>query len=244
MRIVFPLDSLKLKISVVVESEHRIKYNAIWLLGIGLLYWLPIFWTGAGWGRWEELPRRWSFQHAVAALFPNRQSAWSHPVYRVRTEKTGQEWVELDRWLMSEAEVAGYRHRVDRLISMAAKSKNVGSSIFAGLAEHAARRVEEARPELGRVTGFRVLTLIFPTNTPEMAQPKGLWRIPEPEELEPKRVALTVEVEINHGKAVAVKRRGQSRSQASEASEKVPGGPSKDQTKDANEVEEGDENES
>lgn len=193
-----------------MDSKQHLHNGTIWLLGIGLLYWVPIFWTGVGWGRWSELPRRVTFQYEVAALFPKRQTAWSHPVYRVRTEATGQDWVELDRWLMSEAEVAGYRHRVDRLVSIAAKSKSVGNSVFAGMAQHAARRLEETRPDLGRVTGFRVLTLIFPTNTPEMAHPAGGWRVPQPEELEAKRVSLTVEVEVKDGKAVAVKRGGAS----------------------------------
>lgn len=201
----------------------------LWIVAIALLYWLPIFLSAVGWGRWEEFPRRVSFQHAVAALFPKRQSSWSHPVYRVRTEKTGDEWVELDRWLMSDAEVAGYRHRVDRLISIAGKSSKTGNSIFAGLAEHAAARVAKARPDLGAVTGFRVLTLIFPTNIPEMATPTGQWEIPAPEELDPERVRLTVEVDLKKGKAVRVKRGGQASSKPSGNIEKETMGGKQDE---------------
>jgi hypothetical protein len=184
------------------------KWAMIWLAGVLVFYWLPVFGSAVGWGKWGALPKRVTFQHAIAALFPKRQTAWSHPVYQVRTEGTDGQWVDFDRWLMSEIEVAGYRHRVDRLISMVAKSSQTGNSILAGLAEHAAVRVEETRPDLGRVTGFRVLTLIFPTNTPEMANPAGQWEIPEPARLDPKRVRLTVEVEMKDGKAVAVKRGG------------------------------------
>ena len=182
----------------------------VWLAGVLVFYWVPVFGSAVGWGKWVALPKRVTFQRAVAALFPKRQAAWSHPVYQVRTKRTNGKWVDLDRWLMSEIEVAGYRHRVDRLISMVAKSSKTGNRILASLAEHAAVRVEETRPDLGRLTGFRVLTLIFPTNTPEMAHPSGQWEIPEPDRLDPKRVRLTVEVEVKEGKAVAVKRGGAS----------------------------------
>ncbi len=190
------------------------RWMLLWLAGIAIFYWIPVFGSVAKWGRSRELPRRLTFQHAVAALFPNRQGAWSHPIYRVRTEKTGEEWVELDRWLMSEAEVAGYRHRVDRLISIAAKAGKPGNSIFAGLAEHAAARVAKMRPELGAVTGFRVLTLVFPTNIPEMASPEGVWVVPALEGFDPKRVRLTAEVRVKDGKAAGV-RRGSAPSPAS-----------------------------
>jgi hypothetical protein len=185
----------------------------LWLALVVILYWLPILSSAAGLTEnlaWMQMPRRLTFQHAVAGLFSNRQTSWTQPVYHVRTEKTKGKWITLDRSLMSEIAVAGFKHRVDRVVSTARKSKSTGNAIFAALAEHAAAQVAAKRPDLGAVTGFRVVSLIFPTNTPEMAQPAGAWVIPKSNEMDPKQVRLTAEVAVKDGRALSVRRGGES----------------------------------
>jgi hypothetical protein len=148
----------------------------VWLLAITFLWLIPVLVAGSKTAKIKFLPKHISYQYSCAGLFTGREGAWAQACYLVKL-KGRPNWIELSREIVSPMPVAGYRQRLDRLITETRKSKSK-DKLYLRLSAHIAGRYKQMYPGETSVEEVKIVNSAWRTDDPEMIMPKGRWRLP------------------------------------------------------------------
>jgi len=163
-------------------------WSAFWFMS-ALVFWVaPMAYTGTKQGFVKWLPLRWTQQHAVSALFTNRQKSWAHPGIMIKTAGAAQ-WSGLPMTTISPLSAAGYRQRLDRLLTETNR-KAALDSVCVRLSEYVRHHYSDAYPSQPLFSEVRIVRTVWATGTPELAYPAAHWSIPPLEMVSPKQIAV------------------------------------------------------
>ena len=159
-----------------------------WLAACALGWLIPVFLSGSKTASVRFLPRHISYQYGCAALFTNIERSWTQAVYLVKAEGSGQ-WSEVPREVVSPMRIAGYRQRVDRIVTEIRRAP-AKDAMMDRLAAHVAESYGEAFPDQPPVAEVRLLNTRWPTDDPVMTHPAGRWQLPPASSLTKKRYTV------------------------------------------------------
>lgn len=143
------------------------------------------------------MPRSIAYQYACAGLFTGRESAWGQAAYLIKHEGSTA-WSEVPRDVVSPMPVAGYRQRMDRIMTEVRRSR-VNKEIYPMIAAHVAIRYAETFPCQPPVAEVRLVNSLWRTSEPVMTHPIGRWRLPPGDVIDKAHVS-TVAVFRREGK--------------------------------------------
>jgi hypothetical protein len=164
------------------------RYALIWTALSVLLWLIPVFAVGSRMGVVRFLPRHLTHQYACAALFTNIERSWTQAAYLVKVDGSSQ-WSEVDREVVSPMRIAGYRQRVDRIVTETRRVKDK-DAMLDRLAAHVAASYARAFPDQKKVTEVKIIKTLWRTDEPVMTQPVGRWRLPPADALSGKRYSV------------------------------------------------------
>jgi hypothetical protein len=180
---------------------------------------VPLGYTGMRMGTVLWLPRHVRFQYAAGALFTDRENSWNQLVAQVSVDG-GRKWQQIDPDEMSEVQLAGYRNRIDRLVSLV-RGTRLEEQVLSRLAVRVISVHGGTSAENAAINTVRFTNTVWPSGAPEMTQPEGHWKMPKLDSVPSNRQWSIATVRIENGRAVKVemsrrqrsKRRENSRSQ-------------------------------
>lgn len=152
----------------------QVRVALLILLSIGWL--IPMFWASS---MLTPLPFRvpnllWH-EYTTGGLFTKRVAAYNEVLIQVR-RKNQNLWETPDLSQIAPMCISGYRPRVHRILADS-KSKKATESVRLRMAKWVADKVNIQNPDLAVVEEVRYAENIWRTNTPELTQPAGRWRL-------------------------------------------------------------------
>ncbi|MCX6853860.1 MAG: hypothetical protein NTV80_03030 [Verrucomicrobia bacterium] len=154
------------------QDIHTRAARFLLLLLLFLLWLVPLAWIGSTLGNLPfRVPRSLWQQYNAAALFTKRTATWSDRRIEIRTANSDQ-WRVLNMVEVSPMPLAGYRQRIDRILSDT-RSKKIAESLRQRMALWIAQRLKQQSGQ--EISGVRYQHRSWQANTPELALPAGHW---------------------------------------------------------------------